>query len=329
MSTMRAVLVSDDPERSLVWGETERPEPGPGQLRFRTVATAVNRADLLQRRGLYPVPEGASPIMGLEASGIVDAVGEGVNGWRVGDEVCALLEGGGYAEYVVIDASMALAPPPGVNIVDAAAIPEVFYTAYLNLYMEGALKAGESAFIHAAASGVGTACLQLCKAFGNPVFASASAAKLDACTQWGATWTIDRGLGSPKARVMEQTKKRGVDVIFDMVGGGVLRDNVDMAATDGRIVLIGLLGGAKDELPLNKVLMKRLRIIGSTLRSRSRADKVVITEAIRTKVWPLFAEGKLQPVIDRRMPISSISEAHAALESNATIGKVLLLVSEP
>ena len=328
MATMHAVLVEDDDARTLVWGETEKPEPGPGQLRFKTVASAVNRADLLQRRGLYPVPPGASTILGLEASGIVDAVGEGVTDWKPGDEVCALLEGGGYAEYVVIDASMALPPPPGVNLVDAAAVPEVFYTAYLNLYIEGALKPGESALIHAAASGVGTAALQLCKAFGNPTFASASGSKLDACRQWGATWTIDRRTESFKEVIQRETNRRGVDVIFDMVGGGVLRDNLDAAATDGRIVVIGLLGGARDELSLNKLLMKRVRLIGSTLRSRSREDKVMITKAIREHVWPKFGTGELRPVIDRRIQIQDIAEAHQALESNATVGKVLLTFGE-
>lgn len=328
MSTMRAVLVQDDAERSLIWGETQMPEPGPGQIRFRALATAVNRADLLQRRGLYPVPPGASTIMGLEASGIVDKVGEGVEDWKPGDEVCALLEGGGYAEYVVIDASMALPAPPGVNIIDAAAVPEVFYTAYLNLYMEGALKEGQTAFIHAAASGVGTAALQLCRAFGNPVFASASESKLDACKEHGATWTIDRRNDNFKEIVLRETNKRGVDVIFDMVGGGVLRDNIDIAAIDGRIVLIGLLGGARDEIALNKILMKRIRLIGSTLRSRSREDKIAITREIREKVWPKFATGELKPVIDRRHRIEDVVEAHAALENNVTIGKVLMQIAD-
>src|SRR5690554_3371466 len=192
MSTMHAVVTADDDRRSLRWEEVERPEPGPNQIRFRVVASAVNRADLLQRRGLYPVPPGASDILGLEASGVVEKVGTNVQGWKVGDEVCALLEGGGYAEYVVIDASMALPLPPGLSALEAAAVPEVFYTAWLNLFVEGALMPGQTAFIHAAASGVGTAGLQLCRAFENPVFASASGGKLDACREYGATWLIDR-----------------------------------------------------------------------------------------------------------------------------------------
>lgn len=329
MSSMHAVVIADDAQRSLRWEQVERPTYGPDQLLIRVVASAVNRADLLQRRGLYPVPPGASQILGLEASGVIEAVGDDVSGWKVGDEVCALLEGGGYAEYVVIDASMALPLPPGLTALEAAAVPEVFYTAWLNLFVEGALMPGQRAFIHAAASGVGTAGLQLCRAFGNPVFASASRGKLDACTEYGATWLVDRTT-QPFKDVVRQTlshlprHEQGVDVVFDMVGGGVLNDNIDILNVDGRLVVIGLLGGAKDELNLGKLLMKRIRVIGSTLRSRSREDKVVLTEQLRDQVWPKFASGELKPVIDRILPISEVEEAHRALETNATIGKVLL-----
>lgn len=324
MSTMHAVVIADDDRRSLRWEEVERPEPGPNQIRFRVVASAVNRADLLQRRGLYPVPPGASDILGLEASGVVEKVGTNVQGWKVGDEVCALLEGGGYAEYVVIDASMALPLPPGLSALEAAAVPEVFYTAWLNLFVEGALMPGQTAFIHAAASGVGTAGLQLCRAFENPVFASASGGKLDACRDYGATWLIDRETQNFRDVVREVRGRKGVDVVFDMVGGGVLNDNIDILSTDGRLVIIGLLGGAKDELNIGKILMKRIRIIGSTLRSRSREDKVILTEQLREQVWPKFADGQLKPVIDRIVPITEVEAAHEALSTNATIGKVLL-----
>lgn len=327
MSTMHAVVIADDDRRSLRWEEVERPEPGPNQIRFRVVASAVNRADLLQRRGLYPVPPGASDILGLEASGVVEKVGTNVQGWKVGDEVCALLEGGGYAEYVVIDASMALPLPPGLSALEAAAVPEVFYTAWLNLFVEGALMPGQTAFIHAAASGVGTAGLQLCRAFENPVFASASGGKLDACREYGATWLIDRETQNFRDVVREVRGRKGVDVVFDMVGGGVLNDNIDILSTDGRLVIIGLLGGAKDELNIGKILMKRIRIIGSTLRSRSREDKVILTEQLREQVWPKFADGQLKPVIDRIVPITEVEAAHEALSTNATIGKVLLQMS--
>lgn len=324
MSTMYAIDILDDDRRTLAWKEVPRPTCGPDQVLVKIAATAVNRADLLQRRGLYPVPKGASQILGLEASGTIAEIGENVEGWEVGDEVCALLEGGGYAQYINVDASMLLPLPEGLSVVEAAAVPEVFYTAWLNLFVEGALQPGETAFIHAAASGVGTAGLQLCKAFDIPVFGSASGAKLDAVRKYGATWTVDRNTQSFKDVVREIRGKQGVDVVFDMVGAGVLDDNLSILNTDGRLVIIGLLGGAKDELHLGKLLMKRLRVIGSTLRSRSREDKVILTEQLRENVWPKFKDGALVPVIDRILPIQEAEQAHAALQNNETIGKVLL-----
>lgn len=328
MSTMHAIDILDDDKNTLAWKEVPRPTIGPDQVLVKVAATAVNRADLLQRRGLYPVPKGASQILGLEASGTIAEVGANVKNWKVGDAVCALLEGGGYAEYVAIDASMALPLPPGLSVVEAAAVPEVFYTAWLNLFVEGALKPGEVAFIHAAASGVGTAGLQLCKAFDIPVFGSASGGKLDAVKKYGATWTVDRNTQSFKDVVREVRGRDGVDVVFDMVGGGVLDDNLSILATDGRLVVIGLLGGAKDNLHLGKVLMKRLRIIGSTLRSRSREDKVILTEQLRENVWPKFKDKSLVPVIDRTLPIQEAEAAHQALQNNETIGKVLLTIED-
>lgn len=328
MTTMHAIHILDDDNNTLQWAPCERVSISDDQLLVRVVATAVNRADLLQRIGRYPVPAGASPILGLEASGIVEQVGKNVRGWKPGDQVCALLEGGGYAEYIALDASMALPIPKGISVLHAAAIPEVFYTAWLNLFVEGALQQGETAFIHAAASGVGTAGLQLCRAFDIPVFASASSGKLDACRQYGATWTIDRKNDPFKEVVQRERGRKGVDVILDMVGGGVLDDNLSILNTDGRLVVIGLLGGIKDTLNLGKVLMKRIRIIGSTLRSRSREDKIILTEQLRNNVWPHFKSGALEPVIDRILPIQKAEEAHQALQNNETIGKVLLQIGE-
>ncbi len=325
---MHAIHILDDDNNTLQWAPCERVSISDDQLLVRVVATAVNRADLLQRIGRYPVPAGASPILGLEASGIVEQVGKNVRGWKPGDQVCALLEGGGYAEYIALDASMALPIPKGISVLHAAAIPEVFYTAWLNLFVEGALQQGETAFIHAAASGVGTAGLQLCRAFDIPVFASASSGKLDACRQYGATWTIDRKNDPFKEVVQRERGRKGVDVILDMVGGGVLDDNLSILNTDGRLVVIGLLGGIKDTLNLGKVLMKRIRIIGSTLRSRSREDKIILTEQLRNNVWPHFKSGALEPVIDRILPIQKAEEAHQALQNNETIGKVLLQIGE-
>lgn len=325
---MKAIRVKDDDNRTLVWDDAETPSPGPGQVRIRVAATAINRADLLQRRGLYPVPPGASTILGLEASGTIESLGEGVSDWSEGDEVCVLLEGGGYAEHVVIDASMLLPVPDNISLVDAAALPEVFYTAYLNLFMEAGLKPGEHALIHAAASGVGTAALQLCRAFGVHTYATASAAKLDACRQYGAEEAIDRQNASFKERIRALRGRDGVNVILDMVGASYLADNVDVLAVDGRMVVIGLLGGAKAELALNKLLMKRARIIGSTLRSRSREDKVRITEELREHVWPRISSGELVPVIDSVLPIRDANAGHQLLERNQTVGKVLLQIRE-
>ena len=325
---MRAIVVADDRRGSLSWDEVPTPQPGPGQVRIRVRATAINRADLLQRRGLYPVPPGASEILGLEAAGHIDLLGEGVAGWQVGDAVCVLLEGGGYAEHVVVDASMLLPVPSGLTVEQAAALPEVFYTAYLNLYMEGRLANGESALIHAGASGVGTAALQLCRAFGNPAYATASADKLDACRQWGATEAFDRTNDSFRERIRELRGRAGVDVILDMVGGGYLADNIDTVGVGGRIVLIGLMGGAKDEIPLNRLLMKRVSLIGSVLRSRGRADKEVITAELRERVWPLFETGALQPVIETSFPIEQVEQAHELIASNTTVGKVLLTIGD-
>lgn len=325
--TMKAIVVGSDDKHTMTWSDVDKPDPGEGQVRIAVAATAVNRADLLQRRGLYPVPEGASEILGLEASGTIEAVGAGVEGWSEGEEVCVLLEGGGYAEFVVVDASMLLSKPEGLSLVEAAAIPEVFYTAYLNLFLEGDLAEGETALIHAGASGVGTAALQLCRAFGNPVVATASAEKLEACRMLGANYVVDRRSESFKQFIRETLPGGGVDVILDPVGGSYLADNLSVLNPLGRLVIIGLLGGAKAEAHLGQILMKRLRIVGSVLRSRTRDEKVVITEAIREQVWPRFAAGELEPVIDTVLSIEEANEAHHLLATNQTSGKVVLTVA--
>jgi len=324
--SMHAIEVLDDDARTLAWREVERPEPGPGQVRIRVAATAVNRADLLQRRGRYPVPKGASPILGLEAAGAIEAVGDGVDGWTVGDPVCVLLEGGGYAEYVVVDASMLLPVPDGLSMVEAAAIPEVFATAWLNVWMEGALQPGETVLVHAAASGVGTAAVQLCRAFGHRCFGTASGPKLPLVADLGAEVTIDRTHSDFVDAVKTATDGRGVDVILDPVGGAYLDRNVRALAHRGRLVIIGLLGGATGELPIARLLMKRQRVIGSVLRSRARGEKVEIMAELRSHVWPRFADGSLSPVIHDAMPITAAADAHGLLERNETVGKVVLTV---
>lgn len=315
-----------DDNRDLVWTEVADPNLGPGQVRIRTEATAVNRADLLQRRGRYPVPPGASPILGLEVAGVIDALGDGVDDWKVGDRVCALLEGGGYAEQVVVDAGMLLPVPKNLTTVEAAALPEVFYTAWLNVFLETDIAPGETVLVHAAASGVGTAAVQLCKAFGHRCFATASGSKLDAVRGFGADVCIDRNEQSFLEVVKAETEGRGVDVILDPVGGNYLADNLRALALRGRLVNIGLLGGIKAELDIARLLTRRLRVIGSVLRSRSRAEKLVITASLREKVWPKVADGTLVPVIHDTLPIRDAEKAHALLETNATVGKVVLTV---
>lgn len=324
--TMHAIEVRDDDDRTMEWSTVPRPTPGPGQVRLRVRATAVNRADLLQRRGRYPVPLGASPIMGLEAAGHVEALGDGVEGWSAGDAACVLLEGGGYAEFVVVDASMLLPVPDGLTLTDAAAIPEVFATAWLNIWMEAGLQPGESVLVHAAASGVGTAAVQLCRAFGHPCYGTASGPKLPLVADLGADVTIDRTHSDFVDAVKKRSEGRGVDVILDPVGGAYLDRNVRALAHRGRLVIIGLLGGATGELPIARLLMKRQRVIGSVLRSRSRAEKVEIMRELRERVWPRFEDGSLSPVVHDVMPITEVTAAHGLLERNETVGKVVLEV---
>lgn len=323
---MLAVVVQEDEEWSLAWEPVPRPEPGPGEVLVRVHATALNRADLLQRRGLYPPPPGASPILGLEMAGEVVRCGEGVEGWHPGDRVCCLLEGGGYAQYTVCDERMLLPIPANMSWEEAAAIPEVFYTAYLNLYEEARLQPGEAVLIHAGASGVGTAAIQLGKATQNTVLATASGAKLPALTGLGADAVWDRHHGSFVDWAKEHTDGEGVDVILDPVGAAYLSSNMKSLRRDGRLVLIGLLGGTQAEISLASMLFKRVRLIGSTLRNRSRAFKVDLTRAMREKVWPRFAVGELKPIVHTTFAVADVEEAHALMASNTSIGKIVLRI---
>jgi len=291
-------------------------------------ATAINRADLVQRSGGYPPPPGASPIMGLECAGTVMEVGEGVSRVRPGDAVCALLAGGGYAEQVVVAAGQVLRIPAGLSMVQAAAIPEVFATAYLNLYMEAGASSGERVVLHAGASGVGTAAIQLCRELGNPCFVTlGNAEKLKACLELGADAGFVRHEGSFSDAV-KQWAADGVDVILDPVGGVYLEDNLNCLSLEGRLVLIGLMGGAASEINLGLLLMKRLRIIGSTLRARSIAAKSAVMDQLESVVWPLLAEGRIIPVIDSTFPIHEADAAHQQVAGNETIGKVVLEVPQ-
>lgn len=327
MNLMHALQIQ--PDKSLLWQETAAPVPGPGQVAIRVHATAVNRADLMQRAGLYPPPPGASDILGLECAGEVSALGEGVTQWQVGDRVCALLAGGGYAECVVCPADHLLPVPAGFTWAEAAALPEVFATAWLNLFMEAGVQPGQKVLLHAGASGVGTAAIQLCRQQGNPVFVTVGdAAKRDFCQQLGADGGHLRSAGDFEAPVKAWCGSEGVQAILDPVGGAYLEQNLRLLATDGHLILIGLMGGRSASLDLGRLLVKRLRVIGSTLRSRSDADKAILIAQLRQHVWPGFTSGQLRPVIHRCYPIQQAEAALAEIGSNATIGKVILTVTE-
>jgi len=288
-------------------------------------ASAVNRADLMQRAGLYPPPPGASEILGLECAGEISAVGEGVDQWQPGDKVCALLAGGGYAQSVVCSADHVLPVPNGFSFAEAAALPEVFATAWLNLFMLADLQPGQKALVHAGASGVGTAAIQLCKARGNPVFVTVGdQAKLDTCLQLGAAAGHLRTQGDFEAAVKAWAGKGGVAAILDPVGGNYLEQNVKCLDTDGSLVIIGLMGGRAATLDLGRLLVKRIRVVGSTLRSRSDSSKAEVIAQLREQVWPLFDQGSLKPIIHSRFPITEATAAFELVASNQTTGKVIL-----
>ena len=323
---MRAVVAAE-PGGPQVLQIVERPdpEPGPGELLVRVAATALNRADLLQRRGMYPPPEGATDVVGLEAAGVVAAVGEGVAGWSVGDGVCAVLPGGGYAEMVTVPAVVAMPLPPGLSAVEAAAVPEVFATAFDNVFLRAGLAAGETILVHGGASGVGTAATQLAKRAGCRVLVTAgSAERVEACLALGADEGIVYRDNDWAKEVLERTGGRGVDVVLDIVGGSYLRSNLSCLATEGRLVVIGLGGGAKAEINLGVVLSKRLSVMGSTLRARTTEEKTPLMQRLVAEVWPGFADGSLRPVIDRVLPLEQVAEAHAALEAGEAVGKIVL-----
>ncbi len=322
---MKAIGI--EKEQQLIWQEYELPEPGPGEVRIKIAASAINRADLLQRQGFYPPPPGASDIMGLECAGEIEALGAGVHQWHIGDKVCALLAGGGYAEYTVAPEGSVLPIPEGLDFAQAAALPEVFATAWLNLFMEAALAEGEKVVLHAGASGVGTAAIQLCKSFGNPCFVTVGKdEKLERCLELGAAAGSNRLREPFLGKAREFAGDQGVDVILDPVGGAYLEDNIALLGMSGRLVLIGLMGGGVSELKLPLVLTKRLRIIGSTLRARSNESKSAIMSSMRENIWPRIATGEIKPVIDTIMPISEAGAAHDLVAGDGTFGKVVLSV---
>ena len=319
---MKAIQIDNG---KLVLGEAPEPEIGVGQVLIAVHASAVNRADLAQVAGAYPPPPGASDILGLECSGEVVEVGEGVTRVAPGDQVCALLVGGGYAERVAAPAGQVLKVPSGLSLLEAAAVPEVFATAYLNLHQEANLAKGELVLLHAGASGVGTAAIQLCRETGNPAFVTVGGEdKLERCLALGAAGGTDRHKARFADLVREWTEGQGFDVILDPVGGTYLHDNLASLRMDGRLVLIGLMGGVKAEIPLATVLMKRLRLLGSTLRTRSIPAKSAVMDGLKADVWPKLASGAIKPVIETAFPMPEAQRAHELVASNQTFGKVLL-----
>ena len=321
---MKAIIVDG---KTLRWTEIPDPVAGAGEVLIRNRATAVNRADLAQRAGAYPPPPGASPILGLECAGEVAAVGTGVTRHKVGDRVCALLAGGGYAELVNAPAGQVLRIPRGLSFEQAAALPEVFATAYLNLFMEARLAVGERVLLHAGASGVGTAGIQLCKMNRSPCFVTlGSDDKLARCIALGAAGGANRHAGPFADQVATWTDGQGFDVILDPVGALYLKANVRSLRTDGRLVIIGLMGGAVAELEIGLMMMKRLRVIGSTLRARSIAAKTAVMEDLERVVWPRIEEGSIVPVIDTVIPIDETARALDLVASDQTFGKVVLSI---
>ncbi len=321
---MKAIQVEGD---KLVWTGTAAPAPGVGEVHIRVHATAVNRADLVQRSGGYPPPPGASPILGLECAGEILAVGEGVSRFNPGDRVCALLAGGGYAEQVVVPAGQVLPIPKGLDFNEAAALPEVFATAFLNLFMEAGLTLGEKALLHAGASGVGTAAIQLCRLKNAECFVTAgNSEKIDRCVALGAAGGWNRHDGAFVDGVKAWAPE-GVDVILDPVGAGYLADNLSVLRTDGRLVVIGLMGGAETAVNLGLMMVKRLRIIGSTLRARSPAAKAQVMDRLQAEVWPSIENGQIRPIVETLIPIEEADRAHALVAADQTFGKVVLTVS--
>lgn len=303
------------------------PVPQPGQILVKVAIAGVNRPDVLQRMGGYAPPPGAPDIPGLEISGEVVALGEGASRWPIGDKVCALVPGGGYGAYCAVHESNALPIPRGLSLLEAAALPETYFTVWSNVFERGALKAGETLLVHGGTSGIGTTAIQLAKAFGAKVITTAgSDEKCAACLGLGADVAINYQTEDFVAATKAATDGRGADVILDMVGGDYISRNHEAAATDGRIVQIAFLKGPKVEIDFRRLMMKRLTHTGSTLRPRPVSDKAVLAATLLEKVWPLLEAGRCKPVIYRTFPLAEAAAAHALMESSAHTGKIMLTI---
>jgi putative PIG3 family NAD(P)H quinone oxidoreductase len=313
----------------LVWQEVGDVSIGPGEVLVAVRATAVNRADLLQAQGQYPPPPGASEVLGLEISGVVIAVAKDVDRWSTGDRVLALLTGGGYAERASVPSGLLMRLPDGWSFAQGAAVPEAWLTAFLNLFIEGQLTAGEMVLIHAGASGVGTAAIQMAHAAGAVVFATAgSAEKLQVCRRYGAVLAVDYKHQDFAVEIKAHSGGRGVDLILDPVGAAYLSRNLEVLASGGRLVNIGVMGGRRAEIDLGRILGRSLRLIGSRLRHRPVSEKTRIIRQFEERFWPLLTGGSLTPVIDRVFAITQAEDAHAHVRENRNIGKVILEIPE-
>ena len=327
-STMRYVsATAPGPPEVLEAAGGPLPVLKPGEVLIEVAYAGVNRPDCLQRSGAYPPPADASPIIGLEVAGRIAALGEGATGWNIGDEVCALTPGGGYAEYCATPAGFCLPLPPGLSLHEAAGVPENYFTVWYNLFDRLHFNAGESVLIHGGTSGIGLTAIQLTKAFGAIVVATAgSPEKVAFCRTMGADHAIDYKTQDFSAEVWRITEKRGVDVVLDMVGGDYIERNLKAMAVEGRLAQIAFLHGSRVELEMRHIMMKRLTVTGSTLRASPAARKVALAQALREKVWPLFAQGKLKIVIAQTFPLAEAAKAHALMESGTLIGKIVLEV---
>ena len=310
---------------ALVLDDVPVPEIGPTDVLVTVAAAGVNRADLMQRQGFYDPPPGASPYPGLEVSGTVAAVGEQVEGWSVGDEVCALLSGGGYAEQVAVPSGQLLPVPAGVSLRDAAALPEVVSTVWSNVFLTASLQTGQTLLVHGGSSGIGTMAIQLAREVGAHVAVTAgSAAKLEACRELGAEILVNYREQDFVEVLREHTGGAGADVILDNMGAKYLARNVDALATGGRLVVIGLQGGTRAEVDLGVLLRKRAAVIATSLRARPAAEKATIVAAVREHVWPLIESGRVRPIVHGTYPLAAAADAHRELEASSHIGKVLL-----
>lgn len=325
---MRAI-VAETAER-LLWQDVPDASAGPGEVLIKVAAAGVNRADVLQAAGKYPPPPGASEIIGMEVSGTIADVGADVTKWAVGQDVCALLAGGGYAEYVAAPAGQVMPIPAPLDVVDAAGVPEVACTVWSNLVMTAHLGPGQLVLLHGGASGIGSHAIQVARALGARVAVTAgSDDKLQLCRDLGAQITISYRDDDFVARLMQETDGKGADVILDIMGAAYLDRNIDALATDGQLVIIGMQGGVKAELNIGKLMAKRARVIGTTLRARPVSgpnSKSAVVEAVTASVWPMFASHRVRPIVGKRLPIQEAAEAHRLLQSGETFGKILLTV---